>query len=190
MRRTATAHWGGLRATLRELYFGRTRRASVFQGLMLSLDLLTLAYFLVTTFVDGAPWLRAVDVALGLVLLLEFGGRVLATKHPMEYLESTVAIVDMLVIASLLAAVLIDNIAFLRLVRALRLLRSYPVLRQLERRLPLLRRNDEIIQASLNVFVFLLYRRCSARTARCASRARAAGCSAMNPTRSIARAAA
>jgi voltage-gated potassium channel len=157
MRSTVTAHRGGLRATLRELYFGRTRQASVFQGLMLSLDLLTLAYFLVTTFVHGAPWLRIVDLVLGLVLLLEFGGRLLATKHPMEYLESTVAMVDMLVIASLLAAVLIDNIAFLRLVRALRLLRSYPVLAQFQRRLPFLRRNDEVIQASLNVFVFLLF---------------------------------
>ncbi|HET6522726.1 MAG TPA: ion transporter [Geminicoccaceae bacterium] len=157
MRRTVAAPRGGLRATLRELYFGRTRRASVFQGLMLGLDLLTLAYFLVTTFVHGAPWMRVVDVALGLILLLEFGGRLLATKHPMEYLESTVAMVDMLVIASLLASVLVDNVAFLRLVRALRLLRSYPVLARLQRRLPVLRRNDEVIQAGLNVFVFLLF---------------------------------
>ena len=98
--RTATAHLGDFRATLRQLYFGRTRQALVFQSLMLSLDLLTLAYFLVTTFIHGASWIRVVDVVLGLVLVIEFGGRLLATKHPMEYLESTVAIVDMLVIAS------------------------------------------------------------------------------------------
>jgi voltage-gated potassium channel len=86
---------------------------------MLGLDLLTLAYFLVTTFLPGAPWMRVVDLALGLVLAVEFGGRLLATEHPMEYLESTVALVDLLVIASLLASLLIDNVAFLRLVRAL-----------------------------------------------------------------------
>ena len=155
--RTATAHLGDFRATLRQLYFGRTRRALIFQSLMLGLDLLTLAYFLVTTFIHGAAWIRVVDVVLGLVLVIEFGGRLLATKHPMEYLESTVAIVDMLVIASLLASFLIDNVAFLRLVRALRLLRSYPVLAQLQRRLPFLRRNNEVIQAGLNLFVFLLF---------------------------------
>jgi voltage-gated potassium channel len=154
---TATVHRGGLRATLRAFYFGRTRGALIFQGLMLGLDLLTMAYFLVTTFLPGAPWMRAVDVALGLVLVVEFGGRLLATEHPMEYLESTVALVDLLVIASLLASVLIDNVAFLRLVRALRLLRSYPVLAELQCRVPFLRRNDEVIQAGLNLFVFLLF---------------------------------
>ena len=157
LRQTVTAPRGSLRATLRALYFGRTRGALIFQSLMLGLDLLTLAYFLVTTFIPGAPWMRVVDLALGLVLVVEFGGRLLATKHPMEYLESTVAIVDLLVIASLLASVLIDNVAFLRLVRALRLLRSYPVLAQLQCRVPFLRRNDEVIQAGLNVFVFLLF---------------------------------
>ena len=64
MMRMATAHLGDFRATLRQLYFGRTRRALVFQSLMLGLDLLTLAYFLVTTFIHGAAWIRVVDVVL------------------------------------------------------------------------------------------------------------------------------
>lgn len=147
----------GARALLRELYFGRTRRASLFQGAMVGIDVATLCYFLTTTFLQGAPWMRVADVVLGVVLLLEFAGRLLATRHPMEYLESFAAVVDILVIATLLTSFLVDNLAFLRLVRALRLLRSYPVLSRLRRRHAFFRRNNEVIQAGLNVFVFVLF---------------------------------
>jgi voltage-gated potassium channel len=145
-----------LRAHLRHLYYGRDRHGLAFQSAMLALDLAVLGYFLVTTFLPQAPWMDAVDLVLGLLLVAEFVGRMLAHRHPMAYLDNASALIDLVVIASLLLASLVDNLGFLRLLRTLRLLRSYQVLGRLRERFPNLRDREEVIGASLNLVVFLL----------------------------------
>jgi voltage-gated potassium channel len=154
----ATKRLTPLRAKLRALYYGRRRRGRVFQAALLALDMAALAYFLTTTFVDrqDAAWMGAVDLALGLLLTAEFVGRLLAHRHPMEYLDNFSALVDVVVILSLLAASLVENFAFLRLLRTLRLLRSYQVIGRLRPRYAWVRRNEEVIGAGLNVAVFVL----------------------------------
>lgn len=144
------------RAQLRTLYYGRGRRGLIFQSLLLTLDISSVCYFLITTFLHGAPWMDAVDLVLGLLLALEFTGRLLAHRHPMEYLDNASAVIDLIVIASLLSAFLVENLAFLRLLRTLRLLRSYQVLGRLATVHPMIRRNEEIIGAALNLLVFVL----------------------------------
>ena len=44
----------------------------------------------------------AVDLLLGVLLACEFLGRMLAHRHPMRFLDNTAAVVDLVVIASLL----------------------------------------------------------------------------------------
>jgi voltage-gated potassium channel len=144
------------RAHLRHLYYGRDRHGLAFQSATLALDLAVLGYFLVTTFLPQAPWMDAVDLVLGLLLTAEFVGRLLAHRHPMAYLDNASALIDLVVIASLLLASLVDNLGFLRLLRTLRLLRSYQVLGRLSERFPNLRDREEVIRASLNLVVFLL----------------------------------
>ena len=56
---------------------------------------------------------------------------------------------------SLFVPALIGNFAFLRLVRSLRLLRSYIVVRELRRHLGLFARNEEVIFSALNLLVFI-----------------------------------
>jgi voltage-gated potassium channel len=80
----------------------------------------------------------------------------LAHRHPMDYLDNSAAVIDLVVIASLLTAVFIDNLGFLRLLRTLRLMRSYQVLGRLKERWPVVKRNEEIIGAALNLAVFVL----------------------------------
>src|SRR4051794_31773138 len=77
---------GQLRAGLRRLLYGHRPAAVAFQAGLLALDLAALAYFLTTTFVADAPWIRAVDLLLGVLLALEFLGRLAAHRHPMRYL--------------------------------------------------------------------------------------------------------
>jgi voltage-gated potassium channel len=76
----------------------------------------------------------------------------------MRYLDNAAAVVDLVVIASLFVSALGVNLAFLRVLRTVRLLRSYNVLGQLKRRFPAVRRNEEVISAALNlaVFVFMI----------------------------------
>ncbi len=147
---------GRLRVRLRRLFYGHRPAAVRFQVGLLAVDLAALTYFLATTFVQDAPWLRAVDLALGGLLALEFLGRMLAHRHPMHYLDNGAALLDLVVIASLLLSALLGNLAFLRVLRTLRLLRSYNVLGQLKRLSPAVRRNEEVITAALNLAVFMI----------------------------------
>lgn len=153
---TAHAPFTPFRAQLRALYYGRGRRGLVFQSLLLTLDIAAVGYFLVTTFMHGAPWMDAVDLALGILLLAEYLGRMFAHRHPMEYLDNASALIDVVVIVSLLSAFLVENLGFLRLLRTLRLLRSYQILGRLAAVHPGIRRNEEIIGAALNLAVFVL----------------------------------
>lgn len=117
------------------------------------LDLATISYFLVTTFFPGAPWIGWVDLALGLVLLLDFTGRVVSYRRPVRYLESFKAITDIIVILSLLTSVLAQSLAFLR---TLRLLRAYQIVDRLARLYPAVGRHQELIGAVLNLAVFVI----------------------------------
>jgi voltage-gated potassium channel len=152
----ASPPWGRFRVGLRRLFYGHRPAAVAFQAGLLALDFAALAYFLATTFVDGAPWVRAVDLLLGTLLALEFLGRMLAHRHPMHYLDNAAALVDLAVIVSLLFSALVGNLAFLRILRTVRLLRSYNVLGQLKKLSPAVRRNEEVIHAALDLAVFML----------------------------------
>jgi voltage-gated potassium channel len=147
---------GWLRTELRRLFYGHRPAAVTFQAGLLALDLAALAYFLATTFVADAPWVRAVDLLLGILLTLEFLGRMFAHRHPMHYLDNAAALVDLAVILSLFLSALVGNLAFLRILRTVRLLRSYNVLGRLKKLFPALRRNEEVITAALDLTVFML----------------------------------
>jgi voltage-gated potassium channel len=143
---------------LRRLFYGHRPVSVAFQSALLAIDIAAIAYFVATSFVADATWLRVVDLLLGIFLTLEFLGRLLAHRHPMAYLDNTAAVIDLLVIASLFVSALGVNLGFLRILRTVRLLRSYNVLGQLKKRFAAVRRNEEVILASLNlaVFVFMI----------------------------------
>src|SRR5215212_8719283 len=148
---------GRLRVGLRRLFYGHRPAAVRFQVGLLALDLAALAYFLATTFVHGAPpWLRAADLLLAVLLACEFLGRMLAHRHPMHHLDNGAALVDLLVIASLLVSALGANLGFLRVLRTARLLRSYNLLGRLKKLSPAVARNEEVIRAALDLAVFVL----------------------------------
>ena len=156
--RAQSSKLGRLRVHLRRLFYGHRPVAVAFQAGLLAVDIAAITYFVATSFVADAAWLRAVDLVLGVLLALEFLGRMLAHRHPMAYLDNTAALIDLVVIASLFVSALGVNLGFLRVVRTVRLLRSYNVLGQLKRHFPAVRRNEEVIHAALNlaVFVFMI----------------------------------
>ena len=62
---------------------------------------------------------------------------------------------DVVVIASLFLAAFVENLGFLRVVRALRLLRSYHLLRDLRDDIAWFRAYEDVIQRTLNLIVFI-----------------------------------
>jgi voltage-gated potassium channel len=66
-----------------------------------------------------------------------------------------VGLADLIVIASLLAPSLAQNFSFLRVIRALRLLRSYHMLKNLRQQSTFVRHNEDVIFSVVNLLVFI-----------------------------------
>lgn len=92
---------------------------------------------------------------MGVVLLAESAARALAARRPRRYLLSWTALADLLVIATLVVPVFLDQLAFLRLLRAVRLLHSRIVLRRLGRLFPRLRHRRSSVQAAVDLVAFV-----------------------------------
>jgi len=143
---------------LEGLYHGKSKRAIRFQYLLLGFDLLTIGFFVVSSLLPPSPWLLAAEYAIAIVLLADFVARFWVASSRRRYLFQMMALADLIVIVTLLLPALVENFAFLRVVRALRLLRSYHVLADLRKRSPFFARNEEIVHSvlTLGVFVFLV----------------------------------
>ena len=145
----------GFGETCREIYYGLSPRALRAQYLFLVFDLLVISYFVVTTFLDPHDWIIAVDMAIGVVLVIDFLCRLAAQRDKGAFLVRPMTVVDFVVIVSLFVPALIGNFAFLRLVRSLRLLRSYVVARELRQHFRFFAKNEEVIFSALNLLVFI-----------------------------------
>lgn len=142
-------------ATLRELYEGDTRRAHRFRYALLVLDVATVAFVIVTSFLPPVPWIVACDLALGLCILADFGARFAISRAPTREFRHLSTWADLAAVASFLAPVLIEDVGFLRILRTLRLLRTYHLLERLRTDSELFRRNEDAILAATNLVVFV-----------------------------------
>jgi voltage-gated potassium channel len=146
-----------LKETIDRLYSGSSRRAAGFRYGLLVFDLFTIAFLIVTSPLPTTPVIVAADVVIGLLILADVLARLWIAPHKLRMLRQLHSIADILVILSLLLAPLLtENLAFLRVLRMLRLLYSYHVLRDLRRHTPFFRRNEEVIVSSVNLGVFVL----------------------------------
>ena len=139
------------RARVRFLYEAH----SGFRFAMAGFDLATVLFVFITTVLPPHGWLLWVDYALGAILLADFCARFWIARHPRRFLLSVWTLIDLVVILSMLAPMLISNYAFLRIVRALRVLRSYAVLRTLRQGNSWFAERGEVMLAVVNLVVFV-----------------------------------
>jgi voltage-gated potassium channel len=152
--RALPLQWGP-RRVLRHLYYGREPWARRFQFGLLAFDVFTILFFVVTSFHQATDALHVVEVALGIVLAIEFAARMIASRQQFRDFVHPLTIVDVLVIASLFAPAVTENLSFLRVLRALRLLRSYRVLKELRTYSAFFRRNEDLLFSMVHVMTFL-----------------------------------
>ncbi|MEQ8651441.1 MAG: potassium channel family protein [Kiloniellales bacterium] len=144
-----------LRQRLQTLYHGNAPASRSFRYGLIAFDVFTIGFFIVSSVGPEAQWVLVVDVILGFLLLLEFIARAIVLKGSLRFFLSFGALVDLIVIASLMAPLIFENLAFLRVVRMLRLLRSYHLLHELRQEWAFFRRNEEVIQSSINLTIFI-----------------------------------
>ena len=144
-----------LRRNLRYLYEGGTHRAHQFRYALLVFDLVTLLFIVATSFAPRNDVVETLDVVFGLIMLADFTARLFISRHRLRDLAHPTTWTDIAAIVSFLAPLVGEAAGFLRILRTLRLLRSYQLLARLRRDFPYFRANEEIIIAVANFVVFL-----------------------------------
>ncbi|MEJ8475236.1 ion channel [Roseibium algae] len=144
-----------LRARLRQLYFGNSKSSSIWRYGMLIFDILTIGYFIVSSMMDPGRLHHEIDYAIAAILFLDYVGRIFASTRPGHHAANFTSMADLVVIVSLLVPAFFENLAFLRVIRMLRLLRSYHVLKELRGASHWFRSNEEIIHSAVNLVVFI-----------------------------------
>lgn len=142
-------------ARLRALYEGDTREAYRFRYFLLLFDLVTVAFIVVTSFLPRNPSIEWVDLLFGLLLAADFAARLAVAPSRTKLLANPLTWVDIVAVASFLGPIVGEGAAFLRIVRTLRLLHTYQLLRRMRADLPFFRRNEEVILAVANLSVFM-----------------------------------
>jgi voltage-gated potassium channel len=142
-------------AWCRELYYGRSDSALLGRYVILIADVLILTYFVITTFLPFEHWIEIVDYCIAAWLLLEFVSRLLGDDDRIGFLAQPMTVIDILIIISLLLPAVLGNFAFLRVLRALRLARSYVITRKLRSRSRFFASNEEVIFSTVNLLVFI-----------------------------------
>lgn len=143
-----------LKRALFGLYFGRSAWAVRFRYALLAFDIVTVLYFVVVSMIHQAAWMGTLDMVIALVLVLDYGARFWLSTHRLKLLRNPITIADAVVLASLVIPAMTENFAFLRVARALRLVRSHHVLKDL-RRFSFIARNEQLIQSVINLVVFI-----------------------------------
>lgn len=144
-----------LRRRLRALYEGRSERAHRFRYGLLVFDLVTLMFIVATSFIPRETWIEVLDVGFGLLILADFLARLVISDRPLREFLHPVTWADIASIVSFLAPLVGEPLGFLRILRTLRLLRTYQLLSRLRTDFPYFRKNEEVILAVTNFAVFL-----------------------------------
>ncbi len=147
-----------MKATLRALYEGDSRRAVRFRYALLAFDMVTIAFLIATSFLPRGAHTETIDLIIGLVYLADVLARLFVSRAPLRDLIHPYGLADIAVVASLLAPILGEGLAFLRVARIFRVLHSTQTRRQLRRDVPEFQRYESTIVAGINLalFVFLM----------------------------------
>ncbi|MDF0599973.1 ion channel [Psychromarinibacter sp. C21-152] len=142
-------------ATLRHLYEGRSAAAHRFRYALLAFDLGTIAFVIVTSFFPHTRPVEIADAVLGAVILADFLARFSIDRRKAHFFVRPATWADVVAMVSFLAPIAGEGFGFLRVLRTLRLLHTYQLLRRLRHDFPKFRKYEEVTLATINLFVFL-----------------------------------
>ncbi|HEY0034148.1 MAG TPA: ion channel [Devosia sp.] len=148
------ATWfGNLRTYLRLLYHGRTARAQRFQFAVLIVDLIIIGFFIATPLLRDSKAFLWIDYSIAALLALDLVARALATTNVLRWVRQPNIILDIFILATLLAPEWLFNLGFLRILRLWTLTRGHAIWRPL--RSLGFGAYQEAVQAVVNLLVFL-----------------------------------
>lgn len=155
-KKQSTARLETIRARLDQLYHGRSKAGLRFRLVLLAFDLVIIGSYVVTSVLGLPRGFPPLDLLLAAILLADLSARWLISSGTRDFLvRNPFHWADMVVILSLIAPLIFGDFAFLRVLRALRVARSYRVLQELRKDSRFFKRNEEVVQRAVNLGVFI-----------------------------------
>ncbi len=141
---------------VRGLYAGSGSTSVKFRYGLILFDAVTIVFFVGTAHLEQGRFLSAASFLVGVVILMDFAARLWIAKDRRALLRQIYTLADLVVIVSLLLDPLLSgNLAFLRILRGLRLIHSYHLLRDLRRDSPFFRTHEDAVIAVINLLIFV-----------------------------------
>ncbi|MDP3547909.1 MAG: potassium channel family protein [Phreatobacter sp.] len=144
-----------LKERVRELYEAETERAERFRYGLLAFDLVTISFVVATSFMQRRLGFEIIDFLIGVIALTDFLARMWIARRPWRELSHPLTWADIIAIISFLAPITGEGAGFFRVLRTLRLMRTYQLVKQLRGDSAFFRKNQEIIFAATNLCVFI-----------------------------------
>jgi len=145
-----------LHRSIRLLYKGQSQRARTFRYGLIVFDAATILYFIATAALSPMPVTDVINIVLGVLILCDLTARLWISENRKRELLRIYTLADLVVVTSLfLAPVFAESLAFLRVLRGLRLVHAYQLLRDLRQESLFFRRHEDAVLAAVNLFVFI-----------------------------------
>lgn len=143
-----------IRDTVRNLYEGDSFAAQRFRYGLLIFDVATILFLIVSSFLHwgGTEYL---DYVIGSLILADVIARIWISNTPWKTLLHPFGLLDLIVVVSLLAPLIGEGLAFLRIARTVRLLRSYQLLQRLRKDFLWFGRHEQTVLSALNLGIFI-----------------------------------
>jgi voltage-gated potassium channel len=140
----------GLNRQLFWLYQGQGTGPYVFRWALL------VAYFLLVPFNAHTGWLQWLDYVIGAIITLDLAARFYIAKSKRKFFTQIMTWADIVIVITMFAPLLIQNLAFLRMLRAVRAIRAFTFIRRAGGVMPWFKNNEKIIDRVTNLVVFVL----------------------------------
>jgi voltage-gated potassium channel len=143
---------------LNRLFYGRSASTTIVHDVLLGANIfiILLSLAALVSIVEGS-YVRYIEFGFGVFFATEYALRFWVSRHKREFVFRLVNVLDVLVIGSLFLTVFAPNLAFLRVLRALQMLRAYKFFgKRFDHHNEFVYRNFEIVTSTVNILVFLL----------------------------------
>jgi len=139
----------------RTLYEGDSHEAHRFRYGLLVFDLVTILFVIATSFFPPSLAIEILDLLFGVIILADFLIRIALERDRHMLLLRPATWADIAAVISFLAPIAGEGFAFLRILRTLRLLRTYQLVERLRQDFAYFRTHEDVVVAAINLVVFL-----------------------------------
>ncbi|PCI29228.1 ion transporter [Candidatus Kaiserbacteria bacterium] len=144
-----------LQKKVASLFHKRSRKSIIFNRVLIVLNISVFAVFALEAFFPGHTLIRILEVSFGSIFLIEYLARLWIAPRRLSFAADIFSIIDILVVFSLFAPLLIGNLALLRILRSLKILRTYYLVDLAGKESKAVAQYRATILSILNFFVFL-----------------------------------